>query len=421
MPKVGNIFEFLLTSVQWTKEAERATQLEDRIMALSNQLAANGDTESRIATLKERVAVVTRMNNEKTARIKYLEESAEKKDNLAKEWSKAIEVYESEVQRVTEENQRLLTEIELAKGSLKLVLKLAHEARIDEIDSEMIITEDPPQSSLMSVVEQLRDVIGDLTQGLEAQREALMNAEQKELRYKSIHAENEMLKKKKEQIELELEQARISAVGPNTISATGDLTDKSGTQVDGGHEDRIAQLEMYISTQAEMATKLSQELELERETNGEMQMRLEQAINTIQQLESGLTQTQEAYQQRESDFDEVSKENNRLKEQNRKLSKKIVKIQEELQGMSARKQMFEKEAAKEETEDLVQRILKQVKSEFLTKLDEKDEEIRRLKKKSMQSQKDIAYIAERDRIVEDQNIKSRSKKLQHQKSFGSFV
>lgn len=399
--------------MQWTKEAERATQLEDRVMALSNQLSMQGDTESKLATLKERVAVVTRMNNEKTARIKALEDSAEKKDQLVKEWSRAIEVYESEVQRVTEENQRLLTEIELSKSSLRLVLKLAQEARADDLDSDLVVAEDSPQSPLMAVVSQLRDAVADLSHGLEVQRELL---EQRDGRHHSVLADFEALKKKKELLELELEQVRISAVG-RTASGTGDLTDKSAT-AEADH-DRVAQLETYLASQADMANQLGRELDAEREQHADTVQRLEQAVAAVQQLEAALDETQAELQRQQSIIAETEESRSRLKEEKRRLAKQVAKVQEELAGMSARKRVFEREAAKDETQELVDRVVKQVRAEFESRLQDKDDQIRRLRSKTGRSSREAQLVAERDRLVEEQDlpVPTRSRHQTH-KSFG---
>ena len=109
------------TAEDYQKEVEKVTYLQEQIVALRDQIARGSATETRVATLKEKINVQNSLVSELRGRVKSMEENAEKKDALIKDWNCAIDQFEKEIQRVSEENHKHIQERELMRSALNHV------------------------------------------------------------------------------------------------------------------------------------------------------------------------------------------------------------------------------------------------------------------------------------------------------------
>ena len=98
--------------------------MQEQIVALRDQIARGSATETRVATLKEKINVQNSLVSELRGRLKSMEEAAEKKDTLIKDWNCAIDQFEKEIQRVSEENHKFVQERELMRSALNHVFAL---------------------------------------------------------------------------------------------------------------------------------------------------------------------------------------------------------------------------------------------------------------------------------------------------------
>ena len=91
------------------------------MVSVRDHLSRSTNCEAKLAVVKEKLASSTGLISELRSRIKSMEESAEKKQELLKDWNSAIDEFEQEVKRVTDENQRHSQERELMRSALNHV------------------------------------------------------------------------------------------------------------------------------------------------------------------------------------------------------------------------------------------------------------------------------------------------------------
>lgn len=106
---------------EYQSEVNKVTELQEQMVSVRDHLSRSTNCEAKLAVVKEKLASSTGLISELRSRIKSMEESAEKKQELLKDWNSAIDEFEQEVKRVTDENQRHSQERELMRSALNHV------------------------------------------------------------------------------------------------------------------------------------------------------------------------------------------------------------------------------------------------------------------------------------------------------------
>ena len=91
---------------EYQSEVNKVTELQEQMVSVRDHLSRSTNCEAKLAVVKEKLASSTGLISELRSRIKSMEESAEKKQELLKDWNSAIDEFGQEVKRVTDENQR---------------------------------------------------------------------------------------------------------------------------------------------------------------------------------------------------------------------------------------------------------------------------------------------------------------------------
>ena len=120
----------------YQREVDRVTKLQDMVVGLQEQLAkSSGAAEGKIVVLREKLAASLSVNVELRTRIKSLEDSVERRDQVVKDWTKNIVKLETELHKLTDENQQYAQERELVRSALTELLPSEACNRNDSIQS----------------------------------------------------------------------------------------------------------------------------------------------------------------------------------------------------------------------------------------------------------------------------------------------
>jgi chromosome segregation ATPase len=120
----------------YQREVDRVTKLQDMVVGLQEQLAkSSGAAEGKIGVLREKLAASLSVNVELRTRIKSLEDSVERRDQVVKDWTKNIVKLETELHKLTDENQQYAQERELVRSALTELLPSEAFNKNDSIES----------------------------------------------------------------------------------------------------------------------------------------------------------------------------------------------------------------------------------------------------------------------------------------------
>ena len=100
---------------------EKVTKLNQVILDLQQQLKANVLDNSKINNFRDKLFTANMSIQDLRAKLKASEESSEKKDEIAKNWSITLQNIQHRIHKVEEENHCFSQERELLKGSLSHV------------------------------------------------------------------------------------------------------------------------------------------------------------------------------------------------------------------------------------------------------------------------------------------------------------
>ncbi len=134
------------------------------------------------------------------------------------------------------------------------MIKMVMEARDDDLDEDMVITD--KRSDMLVLAENLQRCIEEILETVEAQKEALMGLDDRDATVKALHAELHSANKRNEQMNLEIDQLKLQ------IAEIGDTTVK-----DQEIDRLVGQIEKYqamMEEQADMIGKYSEAYDQEK-------------------------------------------------------------------------------------------------------------------------------------------------------------
>ena len=102
----------------YQREVDRVTKLQDMVVGLQEQLARQSAADGRQIGLRDKLATSLNLNTELRARLKSLEDSVERRDQVVKDWNEAIVHFDTELQKLSDENQQYAQERELVRSAL---------------------------------------------------------------------------------------------------------------------------------------------------------------------------------------------------------------------------------------------------------------------------------------------------------------
>lgn len=102
----------------WKREADTVTALQQQLAAMSDQLARSQTIDGKQVALREKLAASQATVGELRNHVRQLEDHAERRDSLAKDWSNTLGGFEAEVRRLADDNQLLARDLEAVKTAL---------------------------------------------------------------------------------------------------------------------------------------------------------------------------------------------------------------------------------------------------------------------------------------------------------------
>ena len=299
--------------------------LQDTLLAMKEQINRNNGAEQRVANIKDKTNGLISLNNELRTRVKLLEQNAQRKEDLAIEWTSKIQELEGEMGRLEEDNSKLTRERELVKSSLSGLIKLALEARDEDFEADIVLTES--QSSLLPLVHNLKASIEELTEQIDELRLRNDQLLHTEALAQQLHRDLTQASKQTDQLTLEVDRLRL------IIDAT-----------EAAQEPEIQKLvsqsqhykDLYEKTKANMQESIesSQSMQISLTTaNQELTAALTNAENELAMIGQRWDKEKDKYE------GEIHRLEKRLKAEKTKridLEEKLARIEEELDLVSER-------------------------------------------------------------------------------------
>lgn len=282
--KEGQPFDFLDKYEQlreeYQREVERNNHLQELLSANLKEVT-NGKQLHHETKHTSQSALI----NELRSRIKFLEESTEKKDGLSTEWAVTISKFETEYNRVLEENSHLIAD----QNSLRAMLA-QYSCSLQFSSSASSVQLDDCS---------LGDCLGKFLHSLSLLRE---DCERLKRENCNLHAEVGNLK-------TDLAKAH------QMVDEQQDMLDKMGPAFENekaGLEDQLQQL----CTEVHVMNKEREELIQEKET-----------------LERVLLVAEEKNKEQKDSAERLERKNRQLREDNRELQDRLAKVCQELSAI----------------------------------------------------------------------------------------
>lgn len=109
------------TLENYQNEMEKVSNLNDLIISLRQELKKKNSESDQIESYKEKITTLNNNINELKIRLRVCEENSEKKDKLAENMKKSLDMVQDSIKEVEEKNHSHMQEKELLKGALNHV------------------------------------------------------------------------------------------------------------------------------------------------------------------------------------------------------------------------------------------------------------------------------------------------------------